>query len=62
MENKEVLIYDITSIPNQVGLNMQQIFEAYKNHRIVVWDSIDGGVEPKIINIDENSPPPFVVD
>lgn len=63
MNKEEILIYDLKSIPeNFTGLTPEYVFKIYKQERIVLWDSSNGGAEPKIIDVDEDLPHAFVVD
>lgn len=41
------LIMDMQSLPE--GLQLDQFYNIIKNSGIVVWDSTQGGIEPKII-------------
>jgi hypothetical protein len=60
---EEILIYDLKSLPTDYyALTPKQVFDIYKKERIVLWDSYEKGVEPKIVFKDETLPEPFVVD
>lgn len=61
--NKEILIYDIKSLPDpSIGLTPEQIIDIYNKERIVLWDSSDNGIKPEVVLLDENLPEPFIVD
>lgn len=62
-KEKEVLLYDIKSFPDHYfGLTPEQVIKIYKEERIVLWDSSEGGKEPKIFLKDEELPEPFIID
>lgn len=58
-----ILIYDITSLPINTGLTGEQIIEIYKTEKLVLWDSSNGGAQPKIVSTEgEEYPTIKVID
>jgi len=54
MDNpKQVLIYDLRSIPSEgSGLDMERIMQLYNEHNVLLYDGTDGD-KPEIINIED---------
>ncbi len=53
MEKKEPrILYDVASVPKDMGINMDTIIKVKKKFGIVLWDSFYGGMEPKIYDED----------
>jgi len=42
-----ILIYDIQSMPKFA--NLERLLYEFKNHQLVLWDSLLGGQKPQII-------------
>ena len=54
-ENKQVLIYDVSSFPHYLGLNFDEVLDFYYKG-VLLWDSSkeypedEDRVEPKVVN------------
>jgi len=60
--NKPVIIYDIVSVPIlDTGLTFDNILHLYYTRGILLWDSTQGGLEPRLENM-EGMPEVKVVD
>jgi hypothetical protein len=43
-----VLIYDVHTVPD--GMDLEKIVYIWKEHGFILWDSRDGGQEPKVLD------------
>lgn len=46
-----ILLYDINSLPE--GVNFEMFADIWKKSRIALWDSGNGGQEPKVISLED---------
>jgi hypothetical protein len=58
--NTVKLIYDLASCPDHLGLSMEEVLRIYKEHGIVLYDSVgqDPDVkvnEPRLFNVPEGT-------
>ncbi len=52
-EKKNFIVYDLVSLPKY--LTIDNLFNIMNNGKIVIWDSSNGGTEPKIVDSNEFS-------
>lgn len=52
-EIKDTLVYDLQTLPE--GLDINKMIYIVKHHNLVIYDSSNGGNEPRVLNkIDSN--------
>lgn len=49
--SKSIIIYDATALPS--GLAFDEVINHCREHKVLVWDSSQGGKEPRIIECED---------
>lgn len=62
--SKQILVYDIHSVPSDAGLDLEKIMWLYNEHQLVLYNSKDESGEktdkPQVINVPEGTEIKFI--
>jgi hypothetical protein len=62
--SKQILVYDINSVPSNAGLDMDRIMYLYNEHQLVIYSSRDENGEktdkPQVLNVPEGTEMKFI--
>ncbi len=58
--SKQVLIYDIATVPSDAGLDIERVLYIYENHNIVLFDSQQAEgprtpEKPQVVNVPDGT-------